>query len=145
MRIDFATLDDCCRATETVVVVDVLLAFTTAAFAFSRGAASIVLTSTVEEALALKRRFDGALAMGEVGTLPVPEFDLSNSPLDLLDRDLNGRRIIHRTSNGTQGVCRSRNAKALFVTGFPTASATAAQVRRGGGGRGHLRHHRNHG
>ena len=117
------------RATETLVVVDVLLAFTTAAYAFSRGASSIVLTSTVEEALALNGRFGGALAMGGVGTLPVPEFDLSNSPVDVLDRDLNGRRIIHRTSNGTQGVYRSRNAKTLFVTGFPTASATAALAR----------------
>ncbi len=131
MQIRFATVDNCDRATGAVVVVDVLLAFTTAAFAFSRGASSIVLTSTVEEALAL-RRFDGALAMGEVGTLPVPAFDLSNSSVDLLDRDLNGRRIIHRTSNGTQGVYRSRNAKALFVTSFPTASATAAHVREAG-------------
>lgn len=70
--------------------------------------------------------------MGEVGTLPVPEFDLSNSSVDLLDRDLSGRRIIHRTSNGPQGVYRSRNAKALFVTSFPMASATAAQVREEG-------------
>jgi len=129
MRINFATLDDCAQATGTVVVIDVLLAFTTEAFAFSRGAASIVLASTVEEALELKERFDGSLAMGEVGTLPIPEFDLSNSSAELLDQDLSGRRIIHRTSNGTQGVVRSRNAKNLFVTGFSTASATAAHVR----------------
>lgn len=129
MQIRFATLEDCDRATGAVVVVDVLLAFTTAAFAFSRGASSIVLTSTVEEALAVKERFPGALAMGEVGTLPVPEFDLSNSAAELLDRDLGGRRIVHRTSNGTQGVYRARNARALFVTGFPTATATAAQLR----------------
>ena len=85
MRINFTTLDDCDQATGTVVVVDVLLAFTTAAYAFSRGASSIVLTSAVEEALELKGRFAGALAMGEVGTLPVPEFDLSNSPAEFLD------------------------------------------------------------
>lgn len=128
MQINFATLEDCAHATGTVVVVDVLLAFTTEAFAFSRGASSIVLASTVEEALELKQRFDGSLAMGEVGTLPIPEFDLSNSSAELLDKDLSGRRIIHRTSNGTQGVIRSRNAKTVLVTGFSTASATAACV-----------------
>ena len=132
MQINFATLDDCDRATGAVVVVDVLLAFTTTAFAFARGATSIVLASTVEEALELRNRFDGSLAMGECGTLPVPEFDLTNSSVELLDQDLSGRRIIHRTSNGTQGVNRSRNAKALFVTGFPTASTTAARVREAG-------------
>ena len=132
MQVGFATLADCDRATGAVVVVDVLLAFTTAAFAFARDASSIALTSTVEEALALRNRFDGSLAMGEAGTLPVPEFDLSNSSAELLDRDLSGRRIIHRTSNGTQGVYRSRNTAALFVTSFPTASATAARVREAG-------------
>lgn len=128
MQINFATLDDCVHATGIVVVIDVLLAFTTEAFAFSRGASSIVLTSTVEEALELKAQFAGSLAMGEVGTLPIPEFDLSNSSAELLNQDLSGRRIIHRSSKGTQGVTRSINAKDLFVTGFPTASATAAQV-----------------
>ena len=129
MNINFATLDDCDQASDIVVVVDVLLAFTTEAFAFSRGASSIALASTVEEALELKGRFDGSLAMGEVGTLPTPEFDLSNSSVELLNQDLSGRRIIHRTSKGTQGVVRSVNAKKLFVTGFTTASATAAHVR----------------
>lgn len=129
MQISFATLDDCHEATGTVVVIDVLLAFTTEAFAFARGATSIVLASTVEEALVLKARFAGSLAMGEVGTLPIPEFDMSNSSAALLNKDVAGRRIIHRTSNGTQGVVRSRNAKSMFVTGFPTASATAACVR----------------
>jgi 2-phosphosulfolactate phosphatase len=128
MQIHFATLDDCHTATGTVVVIDVLLAFTTEAFAFAEGATSIVLASTVEEALELKARFEGSLAMGEVGTLPIPEFDMSNSSAALLDKDVAGRRIIHRTSNGTQGVVRSRNAKSMFVTGFPTASATAAHV-----------------
>jgi 2-phosphosulfolactate phosphatase len=128
MQINFATLDDCAAATGTVVVVDVLLAFTTEAFAFSRGASSIVLTSAVDEALELKDRFEGSLVMGEVGTLPIPEFDMSNSPGELLDRNLQGRRIIHRTSKGTQGAYRSTNAKSLFVTSFPTVSATAAQV-----------------
>ena len=129
MNISFATLDDCDQAIGTVIVVDVLLAFTTEAFAFSRGASNIVLASTVEEALELKRRFDGSMVMGEVGTLPIPEFDLSNSSVELKNQDLSGRRLIHRTSKGTQGVVRSKNATNLFVTSFPTASATAECVR----------------
>ena len=44
-----------------VVVIDVLRAFTTAAFAFAAGAREIVLVSTVDEALALRERLAGAL------------------------------------------------------------------------------------
>jgi 2-phosphosulfolactate phosphatase len=41
------------RAQGTVVIVDVFRAFTTAAVAFSRGAAKIVLVAEIDEALAI--------------------------------------------------------------------------------------------
>ena len=48
-----------------VVAVDVLRAFTTAAYAFAAGASSIWLVATVGEAVDLAQRIPGALAMGE--------------------------------------------------------------------------------
>jgi 2-phosphosulfolactate phosphatase len=67
--------------------------------------------------------------MGEVATPATSDFDLSNSPAEISELDLAGRRLIHRTSNGTRGAHRSRNAAALAATGFPTAAATADYVR----------------
>ena len=84
------TLRDCDQATGTVVVIDVVRAFTTAAFAFAAGAREVVLTDSVEEAFALRDRFRGAaggrltcLLMGEVGGEPIEGFDLGNSPAAL--------------------------------------------------------------
>lgn len=66
MEIQRATLDNCSAATGIVVVIDVIRAFTTAAFAFDAGARDVVLVSTVEEALNLRERMPGALVMEAV-------------------------------------------------------------------------------
>ncbi|KPV49729.1 hypothetical protein SE17_30955 [Kouleothrix aurantiaca] len=131
MTIQFARADNdtCGDATGAVVVIDVIRAFTTAAFAFAAGAAEILLVSTVEEALALRDRFPGSYVMGEVDGLPVKGFDFSNSPGDLFGRDFQGARFIQRTSAGTQGVVRSIGAEPLLASSFVVAGATARFVR----------------
>jgi 2-phosphosulfolactate phosphatase len=125
-----ASLETCGTATDTVVAIDVLRAFSTAAYAFAAGAREIVLVGSVEEALALKKQMPGALVMGEVGGLPVKEFDFSNSPVALSSLNLAGRRLIQRTSAGTQGVVRSRQADHLLASSFCCASATARHIRK---------------
>jgi len=129
MELKRASLETCGSATDMVVVIDVLRAFTTAAHAFAAGARAIMLVGTVEEALALRRRMPGALAMGEVDGLPVAGFDLGNSPSALLGMDLTGRRLIQRTTAGTQGVVRSTQASALLACSFVCAGATARYIR----------------
>ena len=130
MRIEQVTLETCGQASGPVVVIDVLRAFTTAAFAFAAGAREIVLVSAVEEALALRERLPGALLMGEVGGLAVGGFDFDNSPATLVGRDLRGARLIQRTSAGTQGVVRSLRAELLLASSFVCAGATARYLRR---------------
>jgi 2-phosphosulfolactate phosphatase len=129
LRIERATNETCGEATGAVVVIDVLRAFTTAAFAFAAGAREIVLASGVDEALALRERLTGALVMGEVDGLPVAGFDFSNSPADFVGRDLRGKRLIQRTSAGTQGVVRSLKADLLLAGSFVVAGATARFLR----------------
>ena len=130
MKIQSATLETCHTATGTVVAIDVIRAFTTAAFAFAAGARDIVLAAQVEEALALRARFPGALAMGEVNGVQPEGFDLGNSPSALTGLDLTGRRVIQRTSAGTQGVVRSTQAQALLAGSFVCAAATARYLRK---------------
>lgn len=111
-----------------VVVVDVLRAFTTAAYAFAAGAAEILPVGTVREALGLRDAGRADLVMGEVGGLPVAGFDLPNSPAVLEGRDLGGTRIAFRTTNGTQGIVRAVAADTVLVAGFVVADATARAV-----------------
>jgi len=130
MKIQQATLATCSEATGTVVAIDVIRAFTTAAFAFAAGAQNILLVGEVQEALALRQRFPGSLVMGEVGGQPPEGFDLGNSPSALIELDLRGQRIIQRTSAGTQGVVRSTQAEALLAASFVCADATTRYLQK---------------
>ncbi|HRQ22589.1 MAG TPA: 2-phosphosulfolactate phosphatase [Anaerolineales bacterium] len=122
------TLDNCHTATGIVLIIDVLRAFSTAAYAFSRGAKDIRLVSGVQEALDLKAKIPNAKAMGEVGGLPPEGFDFGNSPTRILEHDLTGMTLIQRTGAGTQGAVRSVNAEVMLATSFVVAQATIEYV-----------------
>jgi 2-phosphosulfolactate phosphatase len=109
-----------------VVVIDVLRAFTTAAYACASGAREIVLVASVEEAFALRvSRLPEALLIGEVDGRPIPGFDHGNSPERMRELDLAGRTVILRSSSGTQGVVCAERASSVWLGSLVTASATA--------------------
>lgn len=128
MNFCYTDLDDCHNAKGVVIVIDVLRAFSTVAYAFSRGAKEIILVSTVEEALLLKSTTFPSKAMGEVGGLRPEGFDFGNSPTYINEADLSGITMIHRTSAGTQGVVRSQGADVLLASSFVVANATVRYV-----------------
>ena len=129
MKFKYTTLETCHTATGMVVVIDVIRAFTTAAYAFAAGAENIFLVSTVEEALTLRDNIPNSLIMGEVKGLPVESFDFNNSPSQLVGRDFRNFQIIQRTSAGVQGVIRSTQADTLLVGSFVCANATLQYIR----------------
>ncbi|MFC4308360.1 2-phosphosulfolactate phosphatase [Steroidobacter flavus] len=85
------------------VVIDVFRAFSVAAYAFSRGAATVIPVAEVDYARELKRQHPDWLLIGERHARPLPGFDCGNSPADLEKLDVAGRTIIHTTHAGTQG------------------------------------------
>ena len=118
-----------------VVVIDVIRAFTTAAYAFESGARHIYLVDSVADALAFKAAHPGALAMGEDHGLRPEGFDLPNSPVAAAEADLGGRLVVQRTSAGTRGVVAARSADRLWAASLVCASATARAVSEAGLGR----------
>lgn len=129
MQIHRATLDTCTDATGLVVAIDVLRAFSTAAYAFAAGAREILLVSTIEEAFELRQRFPDYLMMGEVNGVFIPGFNFGNSPTELSLQHLHGQGLIQRTSAGTQGIVRSQRAESLWATSFVVAGATARAIK----------------
>lgn len=86
------------------VVIDVFRAFSVAAYAFSRGAATVIPVAQVDFARELKAQHPDWLLIGERHARPLPGFDCGNSPSDLEKLDVAGRTIIHTTHAGTQGL-----------------------------------------
>ena len=129
IEIHNTTLLTCHEAEGVVVVVDVLRAFTTTAYAFDRGAKEIILVSTIEEAFELRERDANCLLVGEVNGLPIDGFDLPNSPSAIENLDLSNQRLVLRTTAGTQGVVLAKKASHLFVTSLCVATSTAHDIR----------------
>ena len=128
MKFHYTDLETCHTATGVVIVIDVLRAFTNAAFAFSRGAKEIYPVSKIKEALQLKAQIPDSLVCGEEGGLPPEGFDFGNSPTQTNVLDLSGRVIVQRTGAGTQGIVRSVNAEHMLAASMVVASATARSV-----------------
>ena len=112
-------IDGARLAEGVVVVIDVLRAFTTAAYAFNAGITEIELVSTAEEAFAIP-----GFRMGEIGGRLIPGFDHNNSPSRLVGRQLAGRGVM-RTGSGTQCVAAASRASEVWLGSLVVASATA--------------------
>ena len=128
MQIHKLRLSECHQAEGLVVVIDVIRAFTTAAFAFSQGADKIILVGQVDEAFALHVKYPDSLLMGEVDGMPIKGFHYDNSPIAAGKASLRGKTLIFRTSSGTQGVVRSTRAQKILTSSFVIAEATLARI-----------------
>jgi 2-phosphosulfolactate phosphatase len=128
MKFHYASLETCQEATGIVILIDVLRAFSTAAYAFSRGAKEIILVSKVGEALSLRSQIPNSKVMGEVGGIPPQGFDFGNSPTQIREQDFTGSTLIQRTGSGTQGAVRSKSADVLIAASFVVACSTIDHV-----------------
>ncbi len=119
------------QAEGVAVVIDVLRAFTSAAFMVHLGAEKIVLLAESEDVLRQKRE-RGYLAVGEVGGKRVPGFDLGNSPSRILAAGRSlfaGRTVAQRTSAGVTGAVAAGRAAGMVILGsYVTAGAIAQYI-----------------
>jgi 2-phosphosulfolactate phosphatase len=111
------------QARGTVVVIDVLRAFTVSAYAFAGGARECRLVKTVDEARAVAVRTPGSVICAEEDALPVEGIPLSNSPTLVRDLDLEGKVLIQRSTAGTQ-VAAAVQGHDIFAASLVVARAT---------------------
>jgi 2-phosphosulfolactate phosphatase len=119
----FVGIAELSGAPSVAVVVDVMRAFTVAAWAFARGAEKVVLAGTLDEALALKARHPDWLTLKDGP--PAPGFDAVNSPAVLRSADIGGRTVVQKTTYGTVGALAVREASLVLCASFVVAGATA--------------------
>jgi 2-phosphosulfolactate phosphatase len=117
------------RAEGLTVIIDVFRAFTTAAYVMDNGAKGIIPVATVEEATILKDEDDDLILMGEVDGVKVEGFDYGNSPHEVKKLDFTGKKLVQRTSAGTQGIICARNADEILLGSFVTADAIVDYIK----------------
>lgn len=129
MRVDVLDHVEGARAARGIaVIIDVFRAFSVAPHAFAAGAARVLPAGAVEDALALRDRFPGALLVGERHARRLPGFDAGNSPTEILALDVQGRTVIHTTHAGTQGLVNAAGADEVLTGGFVNLSATCRYI-----------------
>lgn len=119
----------CSKAEDLVVVIDVIRAFTTAAFAFSKGAKKMIAAGSIDEAFTLRASNPSFELMGELNGAPIDGFHYSNSPVQAESHDFSGKTLIHRTSSGTQGIINCHAAKTILASSFVVADATVKRIK----------------
>ena len=123
----FLGIPELVETPSVAVVVDVMRAFTVAAWAFAQGAEKIVLAESLDEAMALKDRHPDWVAIKD-GPL-APGFDAVNSPGLLRSIDLGGRTVVQKTTAGTVGALAVKEASLVLCASFVVAEATARLLR----------------
>lgn len=117
-------VDGAKQTTGTVVIIDVLRAATVSAYLLDMGVASILPVSTAEEAFDLQIKNKDYLLVGENKGIKIDGFDFGNSPSEISQlENLGGKRVVHRSSTGTQGLVHAKNADEIIFGSFVTAGA----------------------
>jgi 2-phosphosulfolactate phosphatase len=113
------------------VVIDVLRATTSIVYALAAGCTAVRPCLEVDEARALadEMRAGQVLLAGERGGLPLPGFDLGNSPRRFIPRLCRGVTLVLTTTNGTRALLCCRPAARTLVAAFVNYSAVCEQLR----------------
>ncbi len=103
-----------------VLVIDVLRASTTIAYALHNGCKEIIPTSSMDAAIELSRKIgrDAALLCGEREGRKIEGFDLGNSPLEYEPETIKDKTLIFATTNGSRAIVKGSAALSVTVGSF---------------------------
>jgi 2-phosphosulfolactate phosphatase len=111
------------------VVVDVLRATTVMVHALAAGCEAIIPCAEVEEARAITAESsDWMLLAGERGGLPIPGFDLGNSPGDFTPEVCKGKTLVMTTTNGTRAIFACLEADRVYIASFANLRAVSEEL-----------------
>lgn len=113
------------------VVIDVLRATTVMVHALASGCEAVVPCGEIDEARAVAASLPPGTALlgGERGGLPIPGFDLGNSPGDFTPEACRGKILVMTTTNGTRAILASRAAERVLIGAFVNHAAVLEALR----------------
>ena len=123
-------LESAKEAEGLAVVIDVFRAFSLECWLYAMGAAEIRPVGAVEDALAWREKDPACVLIGERHGRKLDGFDYGNSPSMVPPEAVRGKRVIHTTSAGTQGVTNAARAGEILTGSFVNARAVAEYIRR---------------
>jgi len=101
-----------------VVIIDIFRATSSICYGIENGAAAIIPVAEVEECEAYREQGLDYLLAAERNGEVVTGFDFGNSPFSYTKEKVAGKTVVLTTTNGTQALHLSRNAKKVVIGSF---------------------------
>ena len=118
------------QADGLAVIIDVFRAFSMECWLYASGVAEIRPVGSVDETFAWREKDRDCILVGERHGRKIDGCDLGNSPSSIDPGMIRGKRIIHTTSAGTQGVANAVRAEEIITGSFVNAKAIAEYIRK---------------
>lgn len=114
-----------------VAIIDVLRWSSSVAAALANGAKNVVPFAEPEEVVRFSKDFDrGTIRLaGERRSMPIPGFDLGNSPGEFSAESVEGKTVLMTTSNGTRALLAVTGARDVVIASYVNFSAALALLR----------------
>ena len=115
---------------DAAVVIDVLRATTTIAWALHNGADAIQAFADLDQLRAEADTWpaERRLLLGERGGSKIAGFDLGNSPVAVTPEVVKDKRLFMSTTNGTRALHRVRGVSCLLTMALPNRRAVAERL-----------------
>ena len=115
---------------DAAVVIDVLRATTTIAWALQNGAEAVQAFADLDELRSQSDQWPQAsrLLLGERGGCMLEGFDLGNSPVAVTPELVQGKRLFMSTTNGTRALQRVRDVACVVTAALPNRRAVAERL-----------------
>ena len=112
-----------------VVVIDIFRATSSICYGIENGAVAIIPVAEVDECTAYKQIDPSYLLAAERNGEVVEGFDFGNSPFSYTKEKVAGKTVVLTTTNGTQALHLSRNAKEVVIGSFLNLSALSGWLK----------------
>jgi 2-phosphosulfolactate phosphatase len=112
------------------IIVDVLRATTVMVHALANGCKWVIPCGEIDEAEAIASSLPPgtALLAGERQGVPIPGFDLGNSPSEFTREACAGKTLVMTTTNGTRAILASLESDRIYIASFANFTATIAEI-----------------
>ena len=117
------------QADGLVVIIDVFRAFSMECYLYAFGAKEVRPVGSIEETFAGRQKDSHCILAGERYGKRIEGCELGNSPSSIDPEIIRGKRIIHTTSAGTQGIVNAVHADEIITGSFVNAKAIADYIR----------------
>lgn len=129
MKIEIRHLIEGARQADGLaVIIDVFRAFSMECWLYALGAREVRPVGSIEDTFAWRDRDPGCVLIGERQGRKIEGCDLGNSPSSIDPAMIRGKRMIHTTSAGTQGITAAVHADEILTGSFVNAKAIADYI-----------------